>query len=122
MENSKYFFIFALAIVCIYFLSSLKSTGSSQNNENSNVLNVSVYYETKCGDSAHFFTNQLSKLVNKPNKNVLINLVPFGKASVRKKIVQSFLFYFPNLSTNGTMGKISGCLNVSMVQKSALEI
>lgn len=83
MKNTrKYFIIFAMLVLCIYFLSSLKFSSFTHNSKNSNILNISVYYEAKCPDSAEFFNNQLSKLTEKTFKNVYINLVPFGKASV----------------------------------------
>lgn len=49
-------------------------------------IDLVVNYEALCPDSVRFINDQLSKAVANLNDEVEVSLVPFGKASVSKKI------------------------------------
>ncbi|KAJ8965018.1 hypothetical protein NQ314_004416 [Rhamnusium bicolor] len=44
-------------------------------------LKVSIYYETLCGDTIHFFVHQFAPAYSVIRNNIHVDLVPFGKAT-----------------------------------------
>lgn len=55
-------------------------------------LNIGVYYESLCPDSARFIVEQLQPLKRSPlGKYVDVTLVPFGKANV--SILIDYIWY-----------------------------
>jgi hypothetical protein len=85
--------IFVLAMVKINILSNItldnKSNESGLNNKDKKIesetrkINLSVYYETNCGDSQVFIQDQLTSAITVYKLDLLnIRLIPFGKGSV----------------------------------------
>lgn len=55
-------------------------------------LQLAVYYESLCPDSARFIVEQLHPLKRSPlGKYVDVTLVPFGKANVSKQYIYTFV-------------------------------
>lgn len=44
---------------------------------------VSIYYEALCSDSRNFILRQLLPVYNKASRIIEIDLIPYGKATVR---------------------------------------
>ena len=56
-------------------------------------VKITVYYESYCSDSARFINGQLTRAYNEVNNITNIELIPFGKANVRKLILKLFLSF-----------------------------
>ncbi|KAK9509300.1 hypothetical protein O3M35_006649 [Rhynocoris fuscipes] len=52
-------------------------------NYSSIIVEVSVFYEYLCSDSRRFFIYQLLPTVEKLQSNVVVNLIPYGKATTK---------------------------------------
>lgn len=59
----------------------LSNAQSAQNESDKNIVNVDVYYESLCGDSMRFFTNQLEPSYPLLKRHINITLIPYGKAT-----------------------------------------
>lgn len=88
-------------------------------------IQVSVYYETLCGDSVAFLRDQLYPTWQKRRDEMDIKLVPYGKAAVCKsqfkriKLDSAFIICVGvSHSTTGTRAKTSGSFSVSMDRES----
>lgn len=87
----KLLFLLIIFIIFIYLVVSLSS--KSRNNNLKNYLYIDIYYETRCPDSSNFVL-KIGNLKPKFLKNLLINFVPFGKASVGPT---KFIFCLQNI-------------------------
>lgn len=68
------------AIIIILITTAIFGSALSTNKD---VLNIAVYYESRCYDSKVFIINQLSKAVEAFSSEKLnVDLIPFGKGSV----------------------------------------
>ena len=56
-------------------------------------VNITVYYESYCSDSARFFTRQLKRAYIEVKNITSFKLIPFGKATVSKLILKCFLSF-----------------------------
>lgn len=84
-----------ILIVCIiiwktvhhFYFSTLKSSepviSSLHENELSEKVKISVYYEALCSDSRFFILKQLVPVYEVIPNHVELDLVPYGKAEVR---------------------------------------
>lgn len=92
IKNLTLFLVFG--IIFIYLVSTF-ILKPNRNQNLKNYISIDVYYETRCSDSA-IFLSKVGDLKPKLLKNVFINLVPFGKASVRPAQIifclKNFLF------------------------------
>lgn len=80
------------------------------------MVKVSVYYESLCSDSIRFIVQQVYPTFEQLRKFISLDLVPFGKATVSKKITKyTFQEYFFTLRLFELME--NGSLIVSMVPR-----
>lgn len=56
---------------------------AATNSINAQKLHVAIYYESLCGDSVRFITNQLNPAYEELKNYIDIFFVPFGKSWVR---------------------------------------
>lgn len=54
----------------------------SQSSINNEILNIAVYYGSRCPDSMRFIVNHLTKNVEEFSDILNVVLVPYGKANV----------------------------------------
>lgn len=59
---------------------------------NAQKLHVAIYYESLCGDSIRFITNQLNPAYEDLKNYIEILFVPFGKSWVSQKIGLWFVY------------------------------
>lgn len=62
---------------------------SEKDDPASQKVHVAVYYEALCPDSRSFILKQLGQTYRKLSANMELELVPYGKAKVRKFVATS---------------------------------
>lgn len=113
----KFCLFFVFTGIAIYLINSLTSRVK---NLKTDILNIEVFYETRCPDSADFLM-QFGSLRPSIFKYLNITLKPFGKASVRENYFFSLFQFFFFLSTLGMRAIKNGILIVNMELKNATE-
>lgn len=78
----SYFINFILLIGVVFGLSVVVIGVSAAKDNNDEILNIHVYYESLCPDSRRFIINGLDEAYKKFKNITNIILVPFGKANV----------------------------------------
>lgn len=90
-----FIFVFIIMANFIYLSHSTKTRLSNSNYinysnssassklSNSKPIHLLVNYETLCPDSERFIVNQLPRAINIFRENLIVQLIPFGKASYK---------------------------------------
>ncbi|CAF0741797.1 unnamed protein product [Brachionus calyciflorus] len=91
MKNFENLAVFLGLFVCIIELDgSIISSGLIDNyRQNRKLLEIGVYYETKCPDSKRFLINQITSAQEKFSSVVDFTLIPFGKANYTRDSINS---------------------------------